>query len=86
MWRQVYVRLRSLWRWRRQEAELDEEIGFHLAEETDERIARGLSPEAARLAARRDFGNLTRIRELTRETWGWGPPSDSSRTFAARCG
>ena len=86
MWRQVYVRLRSLWRWRRQEAELDEEIGFHLAEETDERIARGLSPEDARLAARRDFGNLTRIRELTRETWGWGPPSDSSRTFAARCG
>lgn len=41
MWRQVYVRLRSLWRWRRQEAELDEEIGFHLAEETDERIGRG---------------------------------------------
>ena len=72
MWRQVYVRLRSLWRWRRQEAELDEEIGFHLAEETDERIATGLSPEDARLAARRDFGNLTRIRELTRETWGWG--------------
>lgn len=25
------------------------------------------------MAARRDFGNLTRIRELTRETWGWGP-------------
>lgn len=72
MWRQLRVRARSLWRWRRQEAELDEEIRFHLAEETDDRIAEGLPPEAARLAARRDFGNVTLIRELMRETWGWG--------------
>ena len=72
MWRQVYVRLRSLWRWRRQESELDEEIRFHLAEEIDERIAGGLSPEEARAAARRDFGNVPLTRELTRETWGWG--------------
>ena len=74
MWRQVYVRLRSFFRWRRQEVELlDEEIRFHLAEETDERIAEGLSPAAARAAAPRDFGNVMQIRELTRETWGWGP-------------
>ena len=72
MWRQVYVRLRSLWRWRRQEAELDEEIRFHLATDMDERMAEGLSPEAARAAARRDFGNVPLVRELTRETWGWG--------------
>ena len=73
MWRQVYVRLRSFFRWRRQEVELDEEIRFHLAEEMDERIAEGLSPTAARAAAPRDFGNVMQIRELTRETWGWGP-------------
>ena len=73
MWRQVYVRLRSLWRWRNQESELDHEIRFHLAEEIEERIAAGRSPEQARAAARRDFGNVPLIRELTRETWGWGP-------------
>ena len=73
MWREVYVRLRSFFRWRRQEVELDEEIRFHLAEEMDERIAAGMSPEDARAAARRDFGNLPLVRELTRETWGWGP-------------
>ena len=73
MWRQVNVRLRSLFRWRRQETELDEEIRFHLAEEVEERIAAGMSPEDARAAARRDFGNVPLIRELTRETWGWGP-------------
>ena len=71
MWRQIRVRLRSLWRWRRQESELDEEIRFHLARETEERIAAGMSPEAARVAARRDFGNVTLTRELTREAWGW---------------
>ena len=71
MWRQIRVRLRSLWRWRRQESELDEEIRFHLVRETEERIAAGMSPEEARAAARRDFGNVTLTRELTREAWGW---------------
>ena len=73
MWRPVRTRLRSLWHWRRRESELDEEIGFHLAEETEERVAAGMSPEQASAAARRDFGNVPLIRELTRETWGWGP-------------
>ena len=72
MW-QVCARLRSLWRRQRQEAELDEEIRFHLAEEMEERIAAGMSPEDARAAAQRDFGNVPLLRELTRETWGWGP-------------
>ena len=72
MWRHVCNRLRSLWQWRRRESELDEEIRFHLAEEMEERIAAGMSPEDARAAAGRDFGNVPLIRELTRETWGWG--------------
>ena len=72
MW-QIYYRLRSLFRWRRQETELDEEFRFHLAEEMEERVEAGMSPEDARVAARRDFGNVPLIRELTRETWGWGP-------------
>ena len=73
MWRQVCIRLRTLRRRRRQESELEEEIRFHLEEEIEERIAEGTSPEQARAAARRDFGNVTLIREQTRETWGWGP-------------
>ena len=72
MLHRFYFHLRSLWCWRRQDAELDEEIRFHLAEEADERMAGGLSPEDARLAARREFGNVTLVRELTRDTWGWG--------------
>ena len=73
MWRQAYLRLRSLFRRHRQESELDEEIRFHLANEAGELMAAGMSPEEARAAARRDFGNVTLIRELTREAWGWAP-------------
>jgi predicted permease len=66
----LYARLRARWNWQRREADLDEEIRFHLAEEADEHRARGLSLDQARLAARRDFGNVVAIREKTRETWG----------------
>ena len=41
MLRQIYARLRALWRWRRQEAELDDEMRFHLSEEMDDRVAAG---------------------------------------------
>jgi putative ABC transport system permease protein len=39
------------------------EIEAHLAVEIDDDIARGIAPDAARLAARRKFGNATRVRE-----------------------
>ncbi len=73
MWQRVYARLRTLRSWRHKESELEEEIRFHLDEEMEERIAEGMPPEQARVAARRDFGNVPLFRELTRETWGWGP-------------
>lgn len=73
MLRQVNNRFRSLWRRRRKDAELEDEIRFHLAQEAEERIQAGLSPEQARAEARRSFGNLTLTRELTREAWGWAP-------------
>ena len=70
--RQLSARLRALVHWRRADAELDEEIRFHLAEEADERAAAGLPPDQARLAARKDFGNATLVREAAREVRGWG--------------
>src|SRR5512134_3605960 len=74
MLRQLRDRLASLWQRRRRELELDEEIAFHLSEETEARLAQGLGAEQSGLAARKDFGNVTLVRESTREAWGWGPP------------
>ncbi|HTI65343.1 MAG TPA: ABC transporter permease, partial [Gemmatimonadaceae bacterium] len=51
--------------------DLSDEIRAHLEEKTDELIARGMSPVEAREAARRAFGNVTRVEEDGRESWRW---------------
>ena len=48
---------------RRWDEERSREIEAHLAHEADEQIARGLSPDEARAAALRKFGNPTLVRE-----------------------
>src|ERR1051326_3002919 len=55
----------------RRDDELDEEIRHHLAMARQERMEHGESPEPADFAARREFGNTTFIKEVTREMWGW---------------
>ncbi len=65
MWKRILW-----WRRRKHESEeLDEELRAHLAIEARERSAQGTSPEEAWLAARRLFGNQTRIAEETRDVW-----------------
>src|SRR5512134_2579842 len=49
--------------------ELDEEIRGHLALSIKERIERGEDPEAARLAALREFGYVPAIRDSMRRVW-----------------
>jgi predicted permease len=66
-WRKLTLWLRR----RRKEDELREELQFHLDEEASERQAGGLAEDEARSAARRDLGNVTLLRENTRELWSW---------------
>ena len=51
--------------------EIDEELRFHLETEAEDRHAAGAPMEEARFAARRQLGNRERVRESTREIWGW---------------
>ncbi len=61
--------LSSFHRWRRflqgtrRDQDAARELESYLEIETDANLARGLSPEAARAAARRKLGNITRVRE-----------------------
>ena len=48
---------------------LDDDIREHIERETQDNIERGMSPEEARYAAVRKFGNVTRVKEETREVW-----------------
>jgi putative ABC transport system permease protein len=51
--------------------DLDQDIRDHLERETEDNIERGMSPEEAHYAALRKFGNVTRIKEETREVWSF---------------
>jgi len=49
--------------------ELDADIREHIERETQDNIERGMTPEEARYAAVRKFGNVTRVKEETRDVW-----------------
>jgi macrolide transport system ATP-binding/permease protein len=66
-----FLKLRSLMQRGRKEDDLRAELRFHLDEEAEERQAEGLTGAEARLAARRDIGNLTLVQEETRAVWTW---------------
>jgi predicted permease len=50
---------------------LDQDIRDHIETETQDNIEHGMSPEEARYAAMRKFGNVTRVKEETREVWSF---------------
>jgi predicted permease len=59
--------------------ELAREVQAHLEMEAEEQRERGLSEDAARLAARRAFGSTALAMERTRESWGWSVGDSVSR-------
>ena len=59
------------WPRKQRDEELAREVQCDLELEEEEQRERGLSPEEARFAAVRAFGNPTLIREQTRAVWTW---------------
>ena len=55
---------------RRRESRLSEEIQTHLDLLTEQHIARGMTPYAARVAARREFGSIDQVKETYRDQRG----------------
>ena len=66
-----WLRLQSLFLRSRIPQRLDDEFQFHLEQQIAENIAAGMSPDEARYAAMRIFGNTTFLREQTRDNWSW---------------
>ncbi|MBO0861119.1 MAG: ABC transporter permease [Chloracidobacterium sp.] len=65
LWRSLLFYVRR----ERFDRELDEEMRFHLEMKAEENLAAGTSPEEARYAARRQFGNQTLLQEVSRDMW-----------------
>src|SRR4030095_4417389 len=63
----MFTRWFNVFRRRRLDKELREELETHLAAVEEEELARGADPDAARRKARRRFGNLGMYQEQTRD-------------------
>src|SRR5580658_1285972 len=59
------------WQIRKRDADLKRELQSDLELEEEEQQERGMSPEEARYAALRAFGNPTLFREQTHAVWTW---------------
>lgn len=68
--RGIRMRLRAMLSSRAAERELDDEIQFHLDQETDKFIAAGVEPGEARRRARAMFGGVEPTKELYRDGRG----------------
>lgn len=55
---------------RRRDEDLQAELRAHLSMATEERIEQGEDARSARLAALKEFGNVTLTREATKRSWG----------------
>jgi putative ABC transport system permease protein len=62
----------AFWRRRHQQQEdLEEELRSHLEMAVSDRVERGESPAQAQTSARREFGNVGLIKDVTHDMWGW---------------
>jgi predicted permease len=66
-WRRVIARLRSLLANKRAEEDLAREVASHLTLLSDDFERRGMSPEEARLAARRAYGGAEQAKQAHRD-------------------
>jgi len=62
--------LRALLRKSEMERELDEELRYHIEQQTTQNIRLGMSPEEARYAARKAFGGVEQAKERSRDARG----------------
>src|SRR5689334_3976897 len=63
----IRLRLRSLFRRRHLERELDDELRFHMEQLVEENIAAGMAPSQARRLALQTMGNITQFQEECRD-------------------
>jgi macrolide transport system ATP-binding/permease protein len=66
LWRRLLFYIRR----DRFDRELAEEMQFHLEMKVQANLQAGMTPDQARSAAQRQFGNQTRLQEVSREMWG----------------
>src|SRR5262252_2721505 len=64
------IALRAMLRRTQDERELDEELRFHIEQQTEQNIRLGMNPAEARHAARKTFGGVEQAKERSRDARG----------------
>ena len=59
------------WQRDRKQQELEQELQSHLRMAASDRMGRGESPSDAAQSARREFGNVELVQQVTSDQWGW---------------
>ena len=67
---ELKMALRALLRKSRTESELDEELNYHIEQQTEQNIRLGMNPEEARYAAQKAFGGVEQAKERSRDARG----------------
>jgi predicted permease len=82
----LIYRYRALLRRVSAEEELDEELRFHIDNQVDKLVRRGLAPQEAWRQARIEFGGVEQLKEETRSSWGicWVEEAWRDMRFAIR--
>lgn len=70
------LRIRALFRRRRVQQDLDDEIRDHIEQHVKANTAAGMSPRDARAAALRAFGNVDEMKDRVRDNLPWRSVSD----------
>src|SRR5215472_13950079 len=70
MWSDVLIRVRTLFRRKSVETELDDELRFHLERQVEKYVQSGLSREEAQRRARVEFGGVELAKEECRDARG----------------
>src|SRR5688572_18030392 len=68
--RVVVSRLIGMFRKRRLEQQLDEELRSHVEMQVEDNLRKGMSAQEARYAALRSFGGLEQVKEIYRQRRG----------------
>src|SRR6266446_6488911 len=66
----LLLRIRSLFRKKVVEAEVDEELRFHFEKQVSKFMQSGLAPQEARRVARLEFGGMEQLKEEHRDARG----------------
>ena len=67
----LWAKTKALFKRKQLDRDLEDELVFHLAMREAKIRERGVEGEEARYAARRHFGNVTRIKEACRDAWAF---------------